>query len=119
MQSLKTTWWAAFRHPFSAGYVFEFQLELAAMAAMLLVTFAFLWWRRWPEAVYCGLAALALGTQTWYQGCPRTLMVLFPVWIALAGLEARRRWVRYVYFSVSAPLAAVVGLLFLSYQWAG
>ena len=119
VQSLKTTWWAAFRHPFSAGYAFEFQLELAAMAAMLLVTFAFLWWRRWPEAVYCGLAALALGTQTWYQGCPRTLMVLFPVWIALAGLEARRTWVRYVYFSVSAPLAAVVGLLFLSSQWAG
>jgi hypothetical protein len=24
-----------------------------------------------------------------------------------------------VYLSVSAPLAAVVGLLFLSYQWAG
>ena len=119
VQSLKTTWWAAFRHPFSAAYAFEFQLELAAMVAMLLVTFAFLWWRRWPEAVYCGLAALALGTQTWYQGCPRTLMVLFPVWIALAGLEARRPWVGYVYLSVSAPLAAVVGLLFLSYQWAG
>jgi hypothetical protein len=119
IQALKTTWWAAFQHPFSAAYAFEFQLELAAMAAMLLATLAFLWWRRWPEAVYCGLAALALGTQTWYQACPRTLLVLFPAWIALAGLETRRPWVRYVYFSVSAPLAAVVGLLFLSYQWAG
>jgi hypothetical protein len=26
--------------------------------------------------------------------------------------------VRYVYFGVSVPLAAVVGLMFLSYQWA-
>jgi hypothetical protein len=68
--------------------------------------------------VYCGLAALALGTQTWYQDCPRTLLVLFPVWIALAGLDARWTWVRYVYLSVSAPLAAVMALLFLSYQWA-
>ena len=118
VQALKTTWWAAFRHPFSAADAFEFQLELAAMAAMLLVTLAFLWWHRWPEAVYCGLAALALATQTWYQGGPRTLLVLFPVWIALAGLDARRTWIRYVYLSVSAPLAVVVGLLFLSYQWA-
>ena len=89
------------------------------MAVMILVTLAFLWRRRWPEAVYCGLAVLALGTQTWFTGCPRTLLVLFPVWIALARLDARRTWVRYVYLSVSAPLAAVVALLFLSYQWAG
>jgi hypothetical protein len=118
IQALKTTWWAAFRHPFSAAYAFEFQVELAAMAAMLLATLAFLWWRRWPEAVYCGLAALALGSQTWYQTGPRTLLLLFPVWIALARLEGRRPWVRYAYFGVSAPLAAVVGLMFLSYQWA-
>ena len=119
VQALKTTWWAAFRHPFSAANAFEFQLELAAMAAMVLVTLAFLCWRRWPEAVYCGLAALALGTQTWYQACPRTLLVLFPVWIALAGLSARRTWVQYLYLGVSAPLAAVIGLLFLSYQPVG
>ena len=119
VSALKTTWWAAFRHPFSAAYSFEFQLELAAMAAMVLATLAFLWWHRWPEAVYCGLAALALGTQTWYQTGPRTLLLLFPVWVALAGLDARRPWVRYVYLSVCAPLAAVLGLLFLAYQWAG
>ncbi|HEV2375271.1 MAG TPA: mannosyltransferase family protein [Streptosporangiaceae bacterium] len=119
IQALTTTWWAAFQHPFSAAYAFEFQLEFAAMAAMLLATLAFLCWHRWPEAVYCGLAALALGTQTWYQTCPRTLLVLFPVWTALAGLAARRSWVHYVYLGVSAPLATVVGLLFLAYQWAG
>jgi hypothetical protein len=69
--------------------------------------------------VYCGLAALALGTQTWYQACPRTLLVLFPVWIALARLGARRTWFQYLYLSVSAPLAVVMGLMFLSGQWAG
>ena len=119
VQALKTTWWAAFGHPFSAAYAFEFQLELAAIAAMLLATLAFLWCGRWPEAVYCGLAVLTLGTQTWYQSGPRTLLVLFPIWIALAGLDARQPWIRYVYLGVSAPLAAVVGLLFLSQQWAG
>jgi hypothetical protein len=116
IQALKTTWWGAFEHPYSAAFAFGVQLELATMAAMLVATLAFLWRHRWPEAVYCGLATLALALQTWYQSCPRTLLVLFPVWIALAGLEARRPWVRYVYFSVSAPLAVVVGLLFLTYQ---
>ena len=119
VQALKTTWWGAFQHPFSASSSFECQLELAAMAAMVLAALAFAWWRRWPEAVYCALPALALGTQTWYQTGPRTLLVLFPVWIALARLDARRPWLRYVYLSVSAPLAAVMGLLFLSYQWTG
>jgi hypothetical protein len=119
VQALRTTWWAAFEHPFSAAYSFEFQLELAAMAVAVVATLAFLWRRRWPEAVYCGLAALAVGTQTWYTAMPRTLLVLFPVYIALASLDTRRPWVRYVYLSVCAPLAAVLGLLFLAYQWAG
>jgi len=34
---------------------------------------------RWPEATYCGLDMLALGTQTWYQTGLRTLLVLFAV----------------------------------------
>jgi hypothetical protein len=119
VQALKTTWWGAFQHPYSAAFAFGVQLELATMAAMAVATLAFLWWRRWPEAVYCGLATAALAMQTWYQSCPRTLLVLFPVWIALAGLETRRPWVRYVYLSVSAPLAVVVGLLFLTYQPVG
>jgi hypothetical protein len=117
IKALKTTWWGAFEHPYSASFAFGMQLELAAMAVMLVVTLAFLGSRRWPEAVYCGLAMLALGMQTWYQSCSRTLLVLFPIWIALAQLEARRPWVRYVYLGVSVPLASVVGLLFLSYQW--
>jgi len=62
-----------------------------------------MWRRCWSEVVHCGLPALALGTQTWYQAGPRTLLVLFPVWIALARLGARQAWLRYVYLSVSAP----------------
>jgi hypothetical protein len=118
-QALKTTWWAAFRHPFAAGTAFEFQLELATMAAIILATLAFAARRRWPEMVYCGLAVVALGTSTWYETLPRTLLVLFPVWIALAQLDRRWPWVRYAYLSVSAPLAVVLGMLFLSGQWAG
>jgi hypothetical protein len=118
-QALRLTWWAAFEHPFAAGYGFEFQLELASMAGMVLAFGCFAARRRWPEAVYCGLAMLALGTSTWYQTCPRTVLVLFPIWVALVRLDARWPWVRYAYFGLSAPLAVVLAMLYLTGRWAG
>jgi hypothetical protein len=118
-QALRLTWWAAFEHPFAAGTSFEFQLELAAMAAMLLATVVFGCCRRWPEAVYCGVAVVALGTSTWYQACPRTVLVLFPIWVALARLDSRWPWFRYAYFGLSAPLAVVLAMLYLTGRWAG
>ena len=119
VQALKTTYWAAFQHPFGAGTAFEWQLEIAAEAVMVLAALAFACWRRWPEAVYCGLPAVVIGTQTWYQTGPRTLLLLFPVGIALARIETRRPWVSYLYFGIVAPLAVVIGLLYLSGQWIG
>ena len=118
-QALRTTWWAAFRHAFSAGTAFEFQVELGVMAVMLLAALAFACWQRWPEAVYCGLAVVAFGTSTWYQTCPRTLLLLFPVWVALARLAAARPWITSAYLAVSVPIAVVLGMLYLSGQWAG
>jgi hypothetical protein len=93
-QALRLTWWAAFEHPFAAGTAFEFQLELAAMAAMLLATVVF-------------------------GCCRRTVLVLFPIWVALARLDARWPWVRYAYFGLSAPLAVVLAMLYLTGRWAG
>jgi len=118
-QALRTTWWAAFRHAFSASTSFEFQVELGVMAVMLITTLAFACWRRWPEAVYCGLAVVAFGTSTWYETCPRTLLVLFPVWVALARLAGRRHWITSAYLAISGPVAVVLAMLYLSGQWAG
>ena len=119
LQALKATYWVAFQHAFAAGVAWEYQLEIGVEAVMILAAAGFLCWRRWPEAVYCGLPAVVIGTQTFYQSGPRTLLILFPVCVALARLEARRPWVRYLYFGVSVPLAAVMGLLYLAGQWAG
>ena len=96
-----------------------FQLELVAVGAIVLATLGFRWRSCWPETTYCGLAGLALGTQTWYQSCPRTLLVLFPIWIARSARLGVGPPVRYIYLAVSASLAAVVGLLFLTYQLTG
>jgi hypothetical protein len=118
-EDLRTTWWAAFRHPFAASISFEFQLEFGAMAVMIVAVLLFLYAGRWPEATYCGIALASLGISTWFETGPRTVLVLFPIWVSLAALEARRPWLRYVYFSVSGPLAVVLAMLFLSGQWAG
>ncbi len=118
-QAFRTTWWAAFQHAFSASTAFEFQLELGVMAVILVAAVAFAGWRRWPEAVYCALAVIALGTSTWYQTAPRTLLLLFPVWVALARLGERWPAIRYAYLAVSAPIAVVLGMLYLSGMWAG
>jgi hypothetical protein len=119
VQDLQTTWWAAFRHPFSAGIAFEFQLELATLVVLVLATIGFAVCKRWPEVTYCALALISLGTSVWFQTGPRTALVLFPLWIGFAALGARRRWVRYAYFSVSGPVALVLAMLYLSGQWAG
>ena len=100
VQALKATYWVAFQHVFAGGVAFEYQLEIAVEAVMILAALAFLCCRRWPEAVYCGLPALVVGTQTLYQSGPRTLLLLFPVCVALARLDARRPWIRYLYLGI-------------------
>ncbi|HEY1916939.1 MAG TPA: mannosyltransferase family protein, partial [Streptosporangiaceae bacterium] len=62
-QAIKTSYWAAFRHPFSGEYGFLEQLEIVCLAVMLIAAIGFAVRRRWPEAVYCGLAVIGLGTQ--------------------------------------------------------
>ena len=118
-QNLRTTWWAAFRHAFTASTAFEFQLEFGAMAVLIVAVLAFSYGRRWPEATFCAVALGALGTSTWFETGPRTVVVLFPISVGLAAQQTRRPWLRYAYFGVSAPLAVVLAMLYLSGQWAG
>ncbi len=119
VQALRATYMRAFQHVLPASFAFEYQLEIGAEAVMVLAALAFLCRRRWPEGVYCGLAAIVIGTQTFYATGPRTLLLLFPICTALADLETRRPWVKYLYFGISAPLAVVMGLLFLAGQSVG
>jgi hypothetical protein len=118
-QSLKTSYWGAFQHPYSGEFGFMEQLEIVCLAVLLAAALAFAVRRRWPEAVYCALAAFGLGTQTWYQSVPRTLLITFPIWIALARFTRTRPWANAAYLALSGSLAAVIGMLYLSGTWAG
>lgn len=116
---MKTSYWGAFQHPYGPEFGFMEQLEILCLAVMLLSAIAFAARRNWPEAVYCGLAVIGLGTQTWYQSVPRTMLVMFPIWVALARFTRRRSWADVACLGVSGSLASVIAMLYLSGAWAG
>jgi hypothetical protein len=118
-QALKTSYWGAFEHPFGAEFGFMEQLEIVCIAVLLAATIGFAVRRRWAEAAYCAMAVFGVGTQTWYQAAPRTLLVIFPVWIALAQYARTRPWASATYLALSGSLATLIGVLYLAGQWAG
>jgi hypothetical protein len=114
-----TTWTAGFGHEFSAPIGFVFQLEIFAVLAGLITAVVLLLSRRWPEFVYTLLTIGALATSIWYESVPRSLLLLWPVWCGLAAAARRRPWTGHLYLALSIPLAAAVGLLYLTGNWAG
>ena len=91
--------------------------EIAAMALLVAVTVVLTSKRWWPEAVYTGVTALSLGTSTMYHSVPRTLVVIFPLWVLVGMWMTRRRWFRWSFLCISLPALALVSLLFTRNQW--
>jgi len=119
VDTFRTAWTAGFGHEFSAPVDFVFQLEILAVLAGVIAIAVLLAHRRWPEAGYAALTIGALATSDWYESVPRALLLLWPIWCGLAVAAARRPWVGQLYLAVSIPIAAVIGVLFLTGNWAG
>ncbi|MGH8825055.1 MAG: mannosyltransferase family protein [Jiangellaceae bacterium] len=122
------TWpWAAFSHTWDAGFggiqtpgfAWMFRAEIVAMAVGVAMTVALLVWRRWGEATWVGLQVVAFGTSFWYFSVPRATLLWWPLWITLAAVAVRRRWVLWGYLCLSVPLMAVWAAAFLTGRWAG
>jgi len=91
--------------------------EILAMVVLVAVTVILARKRWWPEAVYSGVTALSLGTSTMYHSVPRTLIVVFPVWLLLGAWMARYRWFRWTFIAVSVPALILVTIRFTQNQW--
>lgn len=91
--------------------------EIIAMAVLIAVTVVLASKRWWPEAVYTGVTALSLGTSTMYHSVPRTLVVIFPLWVLVGMWMTRWRWFRWMFIVASLPALALVSLLFTRNQW--
>ncbi|WP_327088605.1 mannosyltransferase family protein [Nonomuraea sp. NBC_01738] len=113
-QSFKTTWSAAMG---GDDMAVAFRMEIAAVVVVVAGLVWLLLLRRWSEFVYCGLQAGALMTSAYYLSIPRSLLLWFPLWVALA--RVRHRWVFVVYAAVSGPLMVLNAVRFLTGAWAG
>ncbi len=110
------TWRAAMGQGEAAA---PFRMEIVGAVVAVAVLLWLLVLRRWSEAVYVGLQAAALMTSAYYLSLPRSLLLWFPLWVAIAGLATRRPWVIVAYALVSGPLMVLNTVRFLSGAWAG
>ncbi|WP_324789939.1 mannosyltransferase family protein [Streptomyces sp. H51] len=118
-QTWFNTWEAAFSHTQPAPYAFMFQMEIAAVAAGILLLVVLLRQRRWPEVTYVGLSLSALSTSYWYMSVPRAALLWWPLWASLAAWSLRRPWAKSAYVSVAVPLMTLITVAFTSGRWAG
>lgn len=118
-EAFDRTWQAAFGGTQSPGFAWMFRAEIVAMLVGVVVTVVLLRLRRWGEATWVGLHVVALGTSTWYFSVPRATLLWWPLWVGIAVLAARRRWLLWAYLAVSVPLMSVWAAAFLTGRWAG
>lgn len=117
--SFANTWNAAFGDTVSIDFVWMFRAEIVAVFIGVALTAALFWLRRWGEVTWVGLQVVAFATSYWYFSVPRATLLWWPLWIGLAVVAARRRWVLWAYLSVSVPLMAIWAAAFFTSRWAG
>lgn len=119
--ALGNTWDGAVNRPdFSPDYGWQFRAEIIAGIIGLLLTVGLLVWRRWGEATYVGLQVAAFMTSFWFFSIPRSTLLWWPLWIALAAVTLRWRWTLWAYVAVSAPLMIVWTAAFVAGgRWTG
>jgi len=91
--------------------------EIIAMAILVAVTIIMGLRKWWPEMVFAGATALSLGTSSMYHSVPRTLVVVFPLWILLGLWMTRSRFVRWTFVALGLPALLIVTMLFTQNQW--
>lgn len=91
--------------------------EIVAMGVLVVVIIATVIKRWWAESVYVLATAVSLGTSSMYYSIPRTLILIFPLWVLLGLWLEGARWRRWAYGIVSLPSLAVVTVLFTQGQW--
>jgi hypothetical protein len=86
-------------------------LIIACAVAVLVIK------RWWPEAIYVSLTLLSLITSSFYYSIPRSITVLFPIWMLVGVLFVRRPWTRWAYLVAVVPLTLLVVIRFIDGQW--
>jgi hypothetical protein len=115
-ESLHTTWLQASA---DGQFAWAFRMEIGGAAVGLVTVVWLLAMRRWSELVYVGLQVGALMVSAYYLSIPRSALLWWPLWIAVARLGSRHRWVLVLYALVAGPLMVLNTAAFLKGAWAG
>lgn len=91
--------------------------EIIAMGILIAVVVITIIKRWWAESAYVLLTAVSLGTSSMYYSIPRTLILIFPLWVLLGLWLAGARWRPWLYAALSVPFLVIVTVLFTQNQW--
>lgn len=112
----QTMWDWSWNYGVAASWAVQYRSEILAVTVLVAVTVILLVLRRWGEAAFVALSTASLATSTVYQSVPRSMLVLFPVWVLLAQWMTASKWVRVLAPAVLAPLMLLnVGAFMLGY----
>ena len=118
--SLEHTIEGALDNGYPPDFGWQFRAEIIAAAVGVLLTVGLLGWRRWGEATFVGLQVLAFTTSFWFFSVPRSTLLWFPLFLALAAITMRWRWTLWTYIAVSAPLMIVWAVVYTAGgKWTG
>lgn len=93
---------------------------IAEISAVVLITIGLVLLARrrwWPEFILVGTTLAALVTSTFFYSVPRTITLLFPLWLILGGWLSQSRLLRIVYLVFTIPFTALVVVRFVDGQW--
>lgn len=91
--------------------------ELIAMGILVIGAALLLAKRWWGEAAYALATAASLGTSTIYHSVPRTLAIVFPLWVLLGAWLSRHRGWFLAYLIACLPALVLVTMRFVQAQW--
>jgi len=115
-ESFLTTWSQAVS---DGRFAWAFRMEIAGAVVGLAAVIWLLALRRWSEFGYVGLQLAALLCSAYYLSIPRSMLLWWPLWIAVGQVVARRPWLMAVYGALAAPLMVLNTMAFLEGAWAG
>jgi hypothetical protein len=118
-ESLNHTWNAAFGGTYAPELAWMFRAELVAMLVGLVLTGWLLARQRWSEATWIGLQVTAFAMSYWFFSLPRAMLLWWPLWMVLAAVTLKHRWMLWLYLATAAPLSFVWATAYLTGRWAG
>jgi hypothetical protein len=102
-----------------SDWTWMFRAELVALFVGLALLVWLLWRHSWGEAAWVASTIAAFCTSFWIYSLTRATLLWWPLWIGLAVLAERKRWLGRLYLAVAIPLGAVWAAAFFTGRWTG